>query len=453
MFGKYSIIVIICLMVITSGLVPSNFLVSAQTNDKTIVFATNFIDSHSVKLQISLINNKGNFPIYSANITDFYNNTIFKANPNGIYSVNTQNITIEKGKPYQISIVTTGGMIYSSVFFRTEHIIEIMPFDFWLGSAYQNNYNEFLSIFENAYNILVDIVRNGSSISTNGVTINREPWAVASGGYGQFNYAIMSFIETPVILSKAYLPNGSATITGNPNIPTTYTLSSTTVLDTMLHELTHAVVLSIPGSALLTQEGIACFFEADLFRLMGYHTEYVSKCFNGYMLFRQYVFDNSNYSNIAIQYRNSDPHVFPGGWIPAFILRDFVGAKEYDMALAKSYGSSYVSIDLIPDQGWNFLRNYYYFANTVQRPTQYNNEESLLYYFELASNMSLKQTFLNWGFNVSSYSPIPSQPLPTPTSPPIPETPYSQTTLLVSLVFVTIPFIALRKKLAKQVKN
>ena len=270
-----------------------------------------------------------------------------------------------------------------------------------------------------------DLTRNGSAIKTNGVTLNcpLAPFGSANGGYGSVTYPIMKWQEQACISNKLYLTNASLQIRV-PDTEQTFVLNTRMFLETRLHELTHAVTLETPGTDLLTVESIACMLECDLFRLMGYNEEFYETFWNDMNIFREYVFDNGNYSNVAVQFANSDPHIWPGGWIPAFIYHDFVGYAEYEQGIIDYYSrlhAPYTHIDLVPDKSWQFIKNYYFYAGNIPPPSQYNKDEQRLYYFELASNESLKQTFLTWGFNVSSYTQLPAPtPTPSPSATPSP---------------------------------
>jgi hypothetical protein len=420
-------LILVLLCVTSSAFSFKTSTVKGQTTQKCVFFKTYFTNSTNLQIYISLQSLSASFQIANVQIRDTSNNNVILSlnGQNSLYLAVT-NLKIEKGRFYNVTVQSSDGSNFSSIFYRSDHILELMPSDVWLGNNYLDNYEEYLQVFENAYNLLISLTRNGTGIQTNGVTLNRppSPWGTANGGNGVVNYPVASWFEQPLIVNKVYLPNGSATV-NNPNIGS-YNIGTSNALETRLHELTHAVLLETPGSSLLTQEGNACFFETNLFRLLGYDAEYIFGTWNTIDIFREYVYDDNNFTNIAVQFANSDPHIWPGGWIPAFIIEDFVGHPECEQRLIDFYASNHETfkhIDLVPDQGWSFLSNYFYYASTIQTPQGYNNDERLLYYFELSSNMSLKQTFLSWGFNVSSYVQLPPPTptlVPTPTATPTP---------------------------------
>ena len=379
---------------------------STSSSIRAICLNTHFINETSKKMDV-WIEGTGEKRISKVNITDQNNELIFSTTNNeGDYLVSTPYLNIEKEKLYDITTVSVSNETLVYRIYSTDHILTCFPSNCWPGNEYINDYKFQVNIIEEAYNELISLTRNGKNIETGGVTINNLPWAA---GYA-----------TPGIV---YLGVYNSVVLSN--------ISNSYGLDITFHELAHAVLLETPGSDLVTQEGIACFFEAELFRLLGYGEEYKMK--TSHVL--QSNFKNAvgeKYSSIALQYANSETHTYPGAWVVACLLQDFVGYGQF-----KNEFDSDFNTDLVSDQGWNFLQNYYYVASEIEAPIEYNDHEKLLYYFELASGLSLKQDFLDWGFNISNIyetgSVIPEFPLWPP--------------LLIMLVAVVAVIVIYRRKL------
>jgi hypothetical protein len=349
--------------------------------------------------------NVRNFNPITYTVLDSDNNTITQLTFDSSTSIiSNLLIDVDQGKPYFLIIKDSQGNNLTNVFYRTENILESMPISFWLGEEYQNSYNEYLAVFEEAYKILLNFTRNGKEIQTGGVTINRVNRAVAYGGWGRFTYGIHQWYEFPMIKQKAYLPGNKATYV-HPTYGTMI-MSAQGALSTRMHELAHAVLVETCGNDPFPQEGIACFFEIELFRLLEYTQEYIADSatisvghFNNYV--------GENLTNAAPEFMNAYNHVFPGSWIAAYILEDLVGFGEFENQIWIT------PTNYLPDFGWDFLKDYFQYSTTLNAPPEYNLNERLLYFIELASKTSLKEDFINFGFNITSnYDQSPPSPSP-----------------------------------------
>lgn len=350
-----------------------------------------FIDTKNMTMQIYLTN----FSFHNTTIVDYNGEVIFNSleNPSNYSAIYTDVLLIERGKPYFLIVEDLQGKNLTNVFYCTENILESIPISYWLGLEYQDYYNEYLDVFERAYNVILNLTRDGKEIETGGVTINRVSRSVAYGGYGAFTYGIAQWFEFPFIEERVYLPGNTANYT-HPDYGT-MTMSAGFALSTRFHELAHAVLLETSGNDPFPQEGLACFFEIELFRLLGYNTEYIrDRATVATYNFQNYV--GTNHTLIATQFMNAHEHVFPGAWIAAYLLEDFVGYGEYESEI---WGG--VPVLLVPDYGWTFLSHYFMYSTIFDAPTGYNLNERLLFFFEVASGTSLREHFTSWGFNIT----------------------------------------------------
>jgi len=203
---------------------------------RAIFLRTNFFNDDSKNFEI-VIGGTGERRISEVTISDQNKNIIYKTFASGDSRVVTPSLKIEKGKPYFITTESVSNERLVHMIYCTDHIIECFPIRYWVGDDGLNDYEEYLNIFERAYNILISLTRNGRDVGGRGVTINRVPWSAAHGGYSGFTYGIFDSIR----------------------------YSNVDDLAIMFHELTHAVLVGTYGLDLLTVEGIACFFQAELF--------------------------------------------------------------------------------------------------------------------------------------------------------------------------------------------
>ena len=364
------------------------FVYAQENGSYGILIKTYFKDDYrQMLISVKKPNYEG---VKLSEVTITKNDTeILKLQCNQCSLITTPWFKVIKGEPYLIKVKTVNGIVITNVFYSSEHVIESLPLDCWLGNEYNENYNEYLSVFETAYNKLIEII--GYEIAEKGVTMNRVPWSAAWAGDGFFVYGISKDFHELVIKNKLYLPGRSA-VYNDPEYGEVV-IDTKLVLDTRFHELAHVVVDPYPS---YLEESFACFFEIELFRLLGYEEEYVTAAGDNIDRYITYVGDD---------YEKTAPYIkgelgWPGPWIGAYIIEDFIGYGEYEDRILDYISSlGYTEYpEFVNDMGWDFLTKYFNYLRTVEHPDEYNDDQILHYYFSLAADRDLSSVFEIWGF-------------------------------------------------------
>jgi len=370
--------------------------VKAQGNDldKSLFIATSFQDS-SLSIEISVIVRDGsNLPMKQVNVFGPQGNLV--ASSDGQPSVSKQ-LTFQgsEGQPYAIEVI---GESYSlrNIYLLSANLALSEPAIAWFEGRYQDSQLKFLDVLERAYSKMIEL--RGTETENGGVTVNLLPWPAAwAAGKAAFAHGFMTEGETQpdywefVLKNRVYVPGAAAWYE-----KTGYTIDAKTVLDRYFHEMAHNLFDPLPS---YLEEGFACFFEIETFRLLDYGNEYVEEYGSApILLFEQHVGDD--YARIASYAKGP---AFPGAWIAAYLLHDFVGHEQW-VADAVKAKFNLTPRDLVQDFGWDFYKRYFGLVRTQQPPAGYTDDANFAYYFGQAAGQDLKGLFESWGFVLQTFA-------------------------------------------------